>query len=72
MVGAVDADQLADLARGIPQILEFYNIAGDPDLLMHLRVDDPEDLAGVVNALRRSGKVAGTKTLIVLDSWSRA
>jgi len=26
----------------------------------------------VVNALRRSGKVAGTKTLIVLDSWSRA
>jgi len=39
---------------------------------MHLRVDDPEDLAGVVNALRRSGKVAGTKTLIVLDSWSRA
>ena len=29
MVGAVDADQLADLARGIPQILEFYNIAGD-------------------------------------------
>ena len=71
MVGAVDSDQLADLARGIPQIFEFYNVAGDPDLLMHLRVGDREELAGVVNALRRSGKVAGTKTLIVLDSWSR-
>jgi hypothetical protein len=50
MVGAVGADEPADLARGIPQILDFYNVAGDPDLLMHLRVDDPEDLAGVVNA----------------------
>ena len=38
---------------------------------MYLRVDDREDLADVVNALRRSGKVAGTRTLIVLDSWSR-
>jgi len=72
MVGAVDADQLAELARGIPPILEFYNVAGDPDLLMHLRVGDREELAGVVSALRRSGKVVGTKTLIVLDSWSRA
>lgn len=72
MVGAVDADELADMARGIPQILEFYNVAGDPDLLMRLRVDDREELAGVVNALRRRGKVAGTKTLIVLHSWSRA
>ena len=72
MVGAVDADELADMARGIPRILEFYNVAGDPDLLMRLRVDDRQELAGVVNALRRSGKVAGTKTLIVLDSWSRA
>lgn len=71
MVGAVDAEQLAELARTIPPILEFYNVAGDPDLLMHLRVGDREELAGVVNALRRSGKVAGTKTLIVLDSWTR-
>lgn len=72
MVGAVDADQLADLTRGSPQILEFYNVAGDPDLLMHLRDDHREDLADVVNALRRSGEVAGTRTLIVLDLWSRS
>jgi Lrp/AsnC family leucine-responsive transcriptional regulator len=72
MRGADDADQLAELARGIPQIFEFYNVAGDPDLLMHLRVGDREELAAVVNALRRTGKVAGTKTLIVLESWSRA
>lgn len=71
MLGAVDAEQLADLARGIPQILEFYNVAGDPDLLVRLRVDDREELAGVVNQLRRTGLIAGTKTLIVLNSWLR-
>ncbi|MDC5697193.1 Lrp/AsnC family transcriptional regulator [Intrasporangium calvum] len=71
MLGAVDAEQLADLARGIPQILEFYNVAGDPDLLVRLRVDDREELAGVVNQLRRTGLIAGTKTLIVLNSWIR-
>lgn len=72
LMGAVDSDQVSELALGIPQIIEFNNVAGDPDLLMRLRVHDREELGRVVNVLRRSGKVAGTKTLIVLDSWSRA
>jgi len=71
LAGAIDSDQVEDLAREIPEISEFYNVAGDPDLLVRLRVPDREGLARVVNSLRRTGKVAGTKTLIILDSWSR-
>ena len=68
LVGAIDSDQIDDLAKEIPEISEFYNVAGDPDLLVRLRVPDREELARVVNLLRRTGKVAGTKTLIILDS----
>lgn len=71
LVGAIDSDQIDDLAKEIPEISEFYNVAGDPDLLVRLRVPDREELARVVNLLRRTGKVAGTKTLIILDSWNR-
>jgi len=71
LAGAVDSDQMEELARAIPEISEFYNVAGDPDLLVRLRVTDRDQLQRVVNSLRRTGKIAGTKTLIILDSWTR-
>jgi hypothetical protein len=49
-----------------------FTIAGDPDALVRIRVDDVEHLKQVVNALRRSGRITGTKTLMVLDRWTRA
>jgi Lrp/AsnC family leucine-responsive transcriptional regulator len=70
--GVIDSDQGDELARDIPEITDFYNVAGDPDLIVKLRVRDREELSRVVNSLRRTGKIAGTKTLIVLDSWSRS
>jgi Lrp/AsnC family leucine-responsive transcriptional regulator len=72
LAGAVDSDQMEELARAIPEISEFYNVAGDPDLLVRLRVTDRDQLQRVVNSLRRTGKIAGTKTLIILDSWTRS
>ena len=71
LVGAVDTQQVDELARLIPEISEFYNVAGDPDLIVRLRVPDRDQLQRVVNGLRRTGKIAGTKTLIILDSWTR-
>jgi Lrp/AsnC family leucine-responsive transcriptional regulator len=71
LVGAIDTEQIDELARLIPEISEFYNVAGDPDLIVRLRVPDRDQLQRVVNALRRTGKIAGTKTLIILDSWTR-
>ena len=46
-------------------------MAGDPDALLRIRVSDVEHLKTVVNRLRRTGRVTGTKTLMVLDRWSR-
>jgi Lrp/AsnC family leucine-responsive transcriptional regulator len=37
-----------------------------------MRVDDVDHLQRVVNALRRTGKLTGTKTLIVMHTWNRA
>jgi len=34
-------------------------------------VPDVERLGQVIEQLRRRGRVTGTKTLIVLDTWSR-
>lgn len=44
---------------------------GDPDVLVRLRVRDVDHLQRVVNAIRRTGKVTGTKTLIVMYDWTR-
>jgi Lrp/AsnC family transcriptional regulator, leucine-responsive regulatory protein len=38
---------------------------------VRIRVDDVAHLKAVVNNLRRSGRVTGTKTLMVLDHWAR-
>ena len=36
-----------------------------------IRVQDVADLTRVIDLLRRSGRVTGTKTLMVLDVWRR-
>jgi hypothetical protein len=46
-----------------------FTIAGDPDALVWMRVKDVKDLTRVIDQLRRSGRVTGTKTLMVLDTW---
>lgn len=49
----------------------MFTIAGDPDALVHVRERDIKHLQEVIDTLRRSGKVTGTKTLMVLGSWTR-
>lgn len=70
--GSTKVADIAGVARGLPEVDAVYTIAGDPDALVHLRVRDVADLTRVIDLLRRSGKVTGTKTLIVLDNESRA
>jgi Lrp/AsnC family leucine-responsive transcriptional regulator len=66
--GSTKVADIAGIARGLPEVDAVYTIAGDPDALVHLRVRDVADLTRVIDLLRRSGKVSGTKTLIVLAS----
>jgi Lrp/AsnC family leucine-responsive transcriptional regulator len=67
LVEEIDA-AVADL----PELVESFTLAGDPDALLRLRVDDVEHLKRVIDRVRRgqrgSAKIINTKTLIVLGS----
>jgi len=69
--GDADIDEILREVQEIPEIHEVFTMAGDPDALLRIRVDDVEHLREVVNRLRRTGRVTGTKTLMVLDRWVR-
>lgn len=69
--GATDTAELSDIVRDVPEVRGFYTIAGDPDAVVRILATDVDHLQRVVNAMRRSGRIIGTKTLIVIDSWDR-
>ncbi|UDY23596.1 Lrp/AsnC family transcriptional regulator [Nocardioides sp. Kera G14] len=67
MLGSLEVDSVwADL-EVMPEVVQMLTIAGDPDALVRVRVDNVDHLARVVNQMRKTGKLLGTKTLIVLD-----
>lgn len=68
--GTTGVDEIAGVARNVPEVEAVFTTAGDPDAVVWLRVRDMADLARVVDRLRRSGRVTGTKTLLVLGTWT--
>jgi Lrp/AsnC family transcriptional regulator, leucine-responsive regulatory protein len=68
--GTTKVDEISAIARDIREVRAVFTIAGDPDALVWMRVKDVEDLKRVIDRLRRSGKVVGTKTLMVLGTWT--
>lgn len=68
--GVTKVDDIARIADGIPEVHTVFTTAGDPDALVWMRVHDVDDLKRVIDQLRRTGKVVGTKTLMVLGRWS--
>ena len=70
--GKTKVADIAGVASGLAEVEAVHTIAGDPDALVHMRVRDVADLTRVIDLLRRTGKVTGTKTLIVLGTESRA
>ncbi len=69
--GTADLEQIRATAARLPEVVTVFTTAGDPDALVWLRVPDVEHLGRVIEQIRRSGRVTGTKTLIVLDTYSR-
>jgi Lrp/AsnC family transcriptional regulator, leucine-responsive regulatory protein len=63
-------DEIDRALVDLPELVESYTLAGDPDALLHVRVDDVEHLKHVIDRVRRGRrggpKIIGTKTLIVL------
>jgi Lrp/AsnC family transcriptional regulator, leucine-responsive regulatory protein len=69
--GSADIEDLWNDLRAMPEVLQMFTIAGDPDALIRLHVDSVEHLQQVVNRVRKTGRIVGTKTLIVLSEWNR-
>ena len=67
--GDTKVGDIGSVAVGMPEVAAVFTIAGDPDAIVHLRVDDVAHLSRAIDRLRRSGRVIGTKTLMVLDTW---
>jgi Lrp/AsnC family transcriptional regulator, leucine-responsive regulatory protein len=70
--GNTKVADIAGTAEGLQEVEALYTTAGDPDALAHLRVRDLQDLTRVIDLLRRSGRVTGTKTLMVLSTRGNA
>lgn len=67
--GETQVDDIESTAN-IPEVIEAFTTAGDPDALARIRVHDLDHLKRVVDRIRRTGRVTGTKTLIVLGGVS--
>ncbi len=69
--GSTRVDDIEEIAHDVPEVQAIFTVAGDPDALAWIRVSDVPDLKRVIDRLRSSGKVTGTKTLMVLGSSVR-
>jgi Lrp/AsnC family leucine-responsive transcriptional regulator len=69
--GSTRVDDIEDIALDVPEVHAIFTVAGDPDALAWIRVSDVQNLKRVIDRLRSSGKVTGTKTLMVLSSSIR-
>lgn len=69
--GRTQVDDIEAVASGLAEVVEAFTTAGDPDALVRVRVTDLDHLKRTVDRIRRTGKVTGTKTLIVLGAVGR-
>ena len=69
--GTADMGDIRTTALDLPEVQAVFATAGDPDALVWIRVPDVERLGAVIERLRHSGRVTGTKTLMVLETWTR-
>jgi Lrp/AsnC family transcriptional regulator, leucine-responsive regulatory protein len=67
---ATPVAQIDTALTDLPEVVESFTLAGDPDALVRVRVRDLEHLKNVVDRIRRGRrtgpKVIGTRTVIVL------
>lgn len=66
--GSTQVDDIEKTVDGMTEVIEAFTTAGDPDALVRVRAADLNHLKQIVDRIRRSGRVTGTKTLIVLGA----
>jgi Lrp/AsnC family leucine-responsive transcriptional regulator len=70
--GNARVDAIAGIGGDIPEVEAIFTVAGDPDALAWIRVRDVDELKRVIDRIRGSGDVVGTKTHIVLGTSTRS
>lgn len=70
--GTTNVSDIVETASRQPEVQAVYTVAGDLDALVQVRVRDLEHLQEVIDRLRRTGTITGTRTLMVLGRWTRA
>ncbi|GAA3388445.1 Lrp/AsnC family transcriptional regulator [Cryptosporangium minutisporangium] len=69
--GRTRVSEIVASASKVPAVQAIYGIAGDPDALIYLRARDVAHLRETIDTLRNAGPVTGTKTLMVVGTWTR-
>ncbi|MEJ8279958.1 Lrp/AsnC family transcriptional regulator [Pseudonocardia spirodelae] len=69
--GTASISDIVATASRQPEVQAIYTLAGDLDALVQVRVRDLAHLQEVIDRIRRSGTVTGTRTLMVLGRWTR-
>ncbi|MEU1785326.1 Lrp/AsnC family transcriptional regulator [Streptomyces sparsogenes] len=70
--GDTDVESITAAVTAVPEVVEVFTTAGDPDALVRVRVGSVQHLRQVIDQIRRGGSVIGTKTLMVLGTWRRS
>jgi DNA-binding Lrp family transcriptional regulator len=71
IAGTTEVHDVVEVAATLPEVEAVHVTAGDPDFLVAMRVSDTKRLMELLNQLRGSRRVTGTKTLVAVDSWYR-
>ena len=69
--GDTDVESITNAVIHLPEVIEVFTVAGDPDALVRIRVGSVRHLQQVIDSMRRSGNIIGTKTLMILGSHRR-
>jgi Lrp/AsnC family transcriptional regulator, leucine-responsive regulatory protein len=69
--GSSNLDEIRTAVSHLPHVYAIFTTAGDPDAVVWLSVEDSEGFRTAIDGIRRTGRVIGTKTLVILDSWWR-
>lgn len=60
-------DQVGEVLRGHPEVVEAWSVTGDADAIARVRTRDSGDLERVIMALQRDGLVVRTRSQVVLS-----
>ncbi len=71
ITGTTEVHDVVEIAAKLPEVEAVHVTAGDPDFLVAMRVADTKRLMELLNELRNTKRVTGTKTLVAVDSWYR-